>query len=241
MLKKIVIILSVILGICVISYGAMYFMAKNGANDAMKEKELVYSFEDITTKRQFQIIGIKGENYASIVRDGIFQFVTTPLIAIWLEDSQGNYLTTLYYPAKLEEIDRKAALPVWTNKIGGDLKTITQADSVSGASIANIDNSLELGLSDKVYVYIECNKSYDYNDYFKEGLEESQEGYNTDYCGQPSLIYRAEIDTALTNIITFELIGQGAADGSDGKVHELSNGITTAKDLFEKFTFQWTN
>lgn len=73
-------------------------------------------------------------------------------------------------------------------------------------------------------IKLETNRSYDYND-----SHPRKAGVN----GQPSVVYQAEPTVgAGGSEATFEPIGTGSADGSDGTVRLGLQGIDTALQLF---------
>ncbi len=150
-------------------------------------------------------------------------------IAAWVEDEEGRFLGTLYATERgargtwimAPDGGRPEALPVWKARSGG-------ADAISSATAKGAlahGSSLAAGLPAGTYtVMLEINRSFDYNDAYPKSL-----GVN----GQPSLVYEAVLRTGgVGNEATFQPIGTGSVDGTDGDVHPGLDGISTALELF---------
>lgn len=236
--KKLMIIILVILALALSFEGILHLKAKSDLNTTLEEKELNYIYQFESAQKEVEIRMEKGEAYAGIVRNGLFEYVTTPLIAIWIEDENSNFISTLYVSSKLFQIDRPTALPVWQHKSNIDTSNSQLVDGVS--SVSNKGNQLKLDdqiSSEKFILYVELNRSYDYNDFYLADLEPGQLGYNADFSGQPSLIYQVPVDSLTTDIdLDFKLVGHGSEDGSDGDIVTALEHITTAKDLMNKIS-----
>ena len=119
---------------------------------------------------------------------------TTPQMAVWIEDMQGNYIDTLYVTKKAsnssymqslfggEETRRPEALPVWSHARGITSKDGLMmpskdkpiADAVTGATplwsfdiktVADLkQQSKQQPQQKQVVVKLELNQSFDYND-----------------------------------------------------------------------------
>ena len=164
----------------------------------------------------------------------------TPQFAIWLEDTNGNYLQTLYVTKKASKISwifapkkgRPESLPVWyhaskhaTTKTAKkdkanenlDIDAVTSA-TPKGGIIFNSE------IPDETCVIkAEFNVSFDYNDAFTK--ENSTDN------GQPSVIYQANIPENETEEIKLDFAGTGSIDGSDGEIHIETEGLTTATSI----------
>ncbi len=161
-----------------------------------------------------------------------------PQLAIWLEDTEGNYIKTLYVTERASHKSwimgpkegRPESLPVWyhsskfepAKKAAPDLKldAVTSATPKGGIIF---DTNLE----DKAYVLrAEFNTSFDYNDFYTKKTS----GVN----GQPSVIYEAVIPADFNKTseeIRLAFAGTGALDGTDGLVHKNTEGLTTAQTI----------
>ena len=171
----------------------------------------------------------------------ILLFIRIPLypqIACWLETPDGTYVDTIYVTPKGAKKSffsapargRPEALPAWYHR---QAERPAALDAVSGAT-ASTEAAHVKSLAVKpgrYVVFLEVNRSYDFNErYTKE-----RTGVN----GQPSLIYRAELDAGENpSRAGFEPIGTGSVDGSDGSITPGLDGITTALTLIDHATIE---
>jgi hypothetical protein len=147
-----------------------------------------------------------------------------PLFAVWVEDSIGNYIETLYisrvissstfdYGTKIGKkwaaaIKRRPeAVPYWSHKRGikasdglyVPLNNSPDLDAVSGATptsnfILKSKSSFESSTNYKIL--LEVNQSYDWNEYYTNHKFPNDLIYSgTGQVGQPSLIYSVEINS----------------------------------------------
>jgi len=189
-----------------------------------------------------------------------FTFKTPPQYAIWIEDENGTYVSTIFvtHKAATQEwvaspgekvpeggIRRPESLPVWSRhrgiKSADGLYMPTKAnpavDVVSGAtSKAGLDAAFaeKSGLR-KFRILAELNQSLDFNDRYPASAKPGEPGYSggpVGGSGQPSLVYAADIDLdSGAHIYQLSLVGHGAADGGDGSIDADLSGITTALEI----------
>ena len=169
----------------------------------------------------------------------ILLFIKIPLypqMACWLETPDGTYVGTIYVTPKGAKKSffsapakgRPEALPVWYHR---QSERPPSPDAVSGATASSeAEHVTKLSLSPGRYVaFLEVNRSYDYN----ERYTKASSGVN----GQPSLIYRAELEAGSDpSHAAFAPIGTGSVDGSDGSIMPGLEGITTALTLIDHAT-----
>ncbi|MBD9178057.1 MAG: hypothetical protein EGP82_02600 [Odoribacter splanchnicus] len=180
-----------------------------------------------------------------------------PQIAIWLEDRQGNYLSTVYVTHKIATQSwqsahgsrRKEALPHWCHARGvayeDGLYLPTEdrplTDGISGATPregfeVKLRPANTLG---QFVVKIEINHSTDFNESYPKSAREGEANYSggKEGSGQPALVYSADVDPASGNR-SFEatLIGHSSPDGSSGDVFEDVSGLTTALHIVKRIT-----
>lgn len=161
----------------------------------------------------------------------------TPQFAIWIEDTEGNYISTLYVTKKAFKRNwifapkegRPESLPVWYNcSINDSNKSqesnaILSVDAVSGATPKKEIN-FSKNITDKSCVIkAEFNISFDYNDSYTKA--------NSSVNGQPSIIYEAKIEEGTNGKIELKYSGTGSVNGSDGKIHKNTLGLTTATSI----------
>ena len=163
-----------------------------------------------------------------------------PQVAIWLEDTDGNYIKTLYVTERASHKSwimgpkegRPESLPVWyhaskfepSKKAAPDLEldAVTSATPKGGIVF-------DATLDDKAYVIrAEFNTSFDYN----ASYTKKNSGVN----GQPSVIYEAVIPADFntsSDEIRLAFSGTGSPDGADGLVHKDTAGLTTALTIVQ--------
>jgi len=177
-----------------------------------------------------------------------------PQIAVWVEDTDGTYVTTLFATKKIatqgwsgsDGNRRKEALPHWCHSRGicyeDGLYCPTRerplTDGITGASpLAGFDLKCveKRGLTHFI-VKVEVNHSKDFNDTYPKDVVEGDPRYSGE-SGQPALVYKADVNLASgQKTFTATLIGHSSPDGSDGTVYADMTGITTALDIVKQIT-----
>lgn len=198
----------------------------------------------------------------------LFWFIklhNAPQMAVWIEDTNGNFIETLYVteksavqgwlsgggdPQSADEIRRAESLPVWSHHRGVlypdglymPTKTDPLPDSVTGATPKTSFN-LNTGYTndlDAFYVYLEVNHSTDFNESFPVDASTGASNYSGSAwgSGQPALIYSAFITSDSSNrSVSMELIGHSHPNGENGEIYTLSEGeISTATSIISSVT-----
>ena len=182
-----------------------------------------------------------------------------PQIAIWLEDTEGNYLSTIYVTHKIATQSwqasggnrRKEALPHWCYsrgvKYSDGLYLPTKGkplvDGISGATPkSSFDVKLRTANTLKQFIVkVEINHSTDFNEYYPKSAQEGQPNYSggEEGSGQPALVYAALVDLTLGKK-SFEasLIGHSSPDGSSGTIYEDTSELTTALHILKQISIQ---
>lgn len=151
-----------------------------------------------------------------------------PLFAVWLEDSSGNYLQTLYVSESMGSstfdgvikkgrkwlpgiVRRPEALPHWSHQRGiiasdGLMAPLGQAPDLDGVSGATPTKSFELQTSynlknsDKYILKLELNQSFDWNQFYSKNAHPEDPIYSgPGNVGQPALVYSSTIDISKIN------------------------------------------
>jgi len=158
-----------------------------------------------------------------------FSMKKTPQLAVWIENNQGNYISTLFATDKsvrnnwqsAPKEGRPETLPVWNYKRQNNFEQVDIISSATpkGAVNIQIDNT-SLTDGQEYNIYLEINHSFDYNDYWTER--------NSGVNGQPSLIYHANFVAGVTDRINLFPIGHGSVDGSNGNIINDLDSLTTA-------------
>jgi hypothetical protein len=211
----------------------------------------------------FTLVFEKGENYSHPLEINKFMTTeTTPQIAVWIEDTNGRYIDTLFVTKKggtqgwvgpiglpANKIRRPEALPCWSHTRGVKYadgyfmptKDEPLPDAITAASPTG-DFRLTTTIPEKTGRFIikaEVNNSTDFNDAFPKSAARGAPNYTggTWGSGQPSLVYAATVDLA-SGPGTWELrpIGHGSPDGSDGGINPDLSGLTTATDIVRRIT-----
>ena len=180
-----------------------------------------------------------------------------PQIAIWLEDAQGKYLSTVYVTHKIATQSwqaaggnrRKETLPNWCYSRGVKYedglflptKKEPLTDGISGATPqGSFDVRLSPASTLKQFVLkIEINHSTDFNESFPESAKEGDAGYSGGKkgSGQPAVVYATNVDLS-SGEQSFEatLIGHSSPDGNSGEISNDITGLTTALHIVKRIT-----
>jgi hypothetical protein len=165
-----------------------------------------------------------------------------PQIAIWTEDSNGRYLSTLYVTHRIATgswvgaKERPSALPVWSYARG--------AESVDASSGATPKGSFDvrarpLGNLRRFTVKVEINHSTDWNDNYPKNAAEGTPGWSGGEggSGQPALVYAVSVDLdSPRKTYTAALVGHSSPDGSDGEIRPDTSTLTTALNIAKSIT-----
>lgn len=180
-----------------------------------EEKELNYELISLTPSNTYWDINIemkKGESFSY------------PLIAIWLEDTSGNYLETVYVSKTIGsgtytmskvagyrwlpgQIRRPEALPRWAHQRGIiaedglyiPMHESPDLDGVTGPTPINsflIESGSKISALTDFNIFLEVNQSYDWNEYYTDTSFPDDTVYSgSGSVGQPALVYSATVST----------------------------------------------
>jgi hypothetical protein len=173
-----------------------------------------------------------------------------PQFAVWIEDTDGKYLSTLFVTYKIategwlanDGNRRKEALPHWCHQMGiiyeDGLMLPTKehplTDGITGAT-PKANMSIQVhpsNLQRPFVVKAEFNQSVDFNDFYPKDAKNGNENYSggKEGSGQPALIYAATVIPG-TQEMELQLVGHSSPDGRDGNVYRNMEGLTTAKSI----------
>ena len=216
------------------------------ADRLSEDRIYTFSTNTVGTGPELEIVFISGEEH------------NHPLMAIWVEDTLGNYLQTLYVAKSIAtgifkygdnssgkwsegEIRRPAALPYWAHQRG--IKTEDGLymptpgqpvpDAYTGATPKS-DFILDTRLDEKgpgvFNVLLEINQSWDWNEYWTNTKYPDNEEYKTS--SQPAVVYRATIDLNRgINEFPMELAGHSHYAGENGQLYPDTSTLTTALQI----------
>jgi len=181
-----------------------------------------------------------------------------PQMAIWIEDSKGNYIETLYvtkassngsYSAGIfstEEVRRPEALPHWAFSRGvrsddGSMMPSTAqplADAITGATpLSSFDLKTKTTmLKGDVVVKLEINRSYDFNGHYHKQAFPDDLIYSGDgSSAQPALVYATTVNfDDETQHYFMHLLGHSHHSGQNGELYTDLSGFTTAKEMVKR-------
>jgi len=188
---------------------------------------------DTRTEGEWELKLVPGEHYSCIKWYGPFPMKKRPLIAVWLEDREGNLLKTLYITGRAAENnwrgkaqERPEALPVYYHRQAASPLS-GPVDSVSAASTGKTPGNRSFSEAFPAGVFrimAEVNSSYDYNEFYTK----ENSGVN----GQPSLVYQVEWDSSEKEFHLAPL-GTGDISGCSGRIDPDLSRLTTALSLME--------
>jgi len=181
-----------------------------------------------------------------------------PLFAVWLEETDGKYIQTLYVARsvatgifaygrqdknKWTEAPKRApqTLPYWAHKRGikasdglfvPDQSTAVP-DAYTGATPVKgfiMTSRADKPLPPKFKLMLEINQNWDWNEYWTNDRYPGDENYSMS-C-QPSLIYEADIELN-SNIKTYPMkpVGHGHYSGKTGELFPDLSSLTTALQI----------
>jgi len=172
-------------------------------------------------------------------------FGEPPQIAIWLEQPEKNVVRTIWVTRRLAKADWVGkvecltALPYWISRYkiesgSSDPPTFREPleDAITGATEKKeILATSKISANSKWDYYVEVNVSADYNINFPAVFENGWP--DPDGNGQPSLIYKGQIDGCVGEVSLPILIGRTKQWGSvEGIISDLSK-VTTAKNIIK--------
>lgn len=205
--------------------------------------------EQINSKIEFEFVPGKSHNH--------------PSIAIWIEDTEGNYIETLFVTqyfangnfghGEIEQgkwkneagnVRRPATLPCWSFKrnikaadglFAPSLETAVP-DALTGAT-PKAGFTLKTGTkaaSGKMFrILAEVNQPWDSNDFWTNNKYPDDFNYKTSL--QPALVYAVTVSPADTGKQLFlNPIGHSHYSGKTGELFTDLSTITTARDIFSK-------
>jgi hypothetical protein len=183
-----------------------------------------------------------------------------PVIAIWLETANGEYIQTLYISksvatgyfqyggrkaaGKFERGTRRrpATVPYWSHK-----RNVREDDGFYVPTAANpipdaytgptpltnftLKSKSDSLLSGHIRVLLEVNQAIDFNDYWNENLYPNDMFYKSS--GQPSLVYATDVIDLKSPAAEYEmkLIGHGHYSGATGELFSDVSKHTTALQI----------
>jgi hypothetical protein len=191
-----------------------------------------------------------------------------PLMAIWIEDMDGNYVQTVFIAESIGKgvfmhgdpsegrwmpgpVRRPAALPYWGHQRGVQAEDgyyiptqfTPMPDGVTGPTPKA--NFVVVGQVPKQQrrqfkILFEINQSWDWNEYWTNDRYSGDMHYMSS--SQPALVYEATIDLDSDQIeYELEAIGHSHWSGQNGNLYKNLSTITTALDIAESVKVRITD
>lgn len=186
-----------------------------------------------------------------------------PTFVIWMEDTTGRFLQTLYVTRsfgsgtftygdasggewKPGQVQRPAALPYWSHKAGAALGITTyipdagrpMPDALSSATPKGnfrLKTKGEKEFKGVVKIMLEINQTWDWNPFWTNNKFPDDREYKTS-C-QPAVVYSATVDLSQKEtIVELMPVGRSSHNGTDGKLYTDLETLTTALQIADKIT-----
>ena len=174
-------------------------------------------------------------------------FSEPPQFAIWLENPDTKELKTVFvtHRVAIGDWEGKAnvpvALPQWYRLFRGNGNSDSKTGARGGSDLAisgatpkadYFSIRVEVKPGSEWICWIEMNLAGDFNDAFPEfNIETLREDEFS--CGQPALLFKANVTAEEGMKFTPALSEQSVWDNGETRVEPVSDGVTTAKDVFD--------
>lgn len=174
-------------------------------------------------------------------------FAEPPQFAIWLENPETKELKTIFvtHRVAIGDWEGKAnvpvALPQWFKLFKVNGQKVNEPSSKKGSDMVITGATpkddyfsirVEAKPGSKWICWIEMNLAGDFNDSFPEfNIETLKEDEFS--CGQPALLFSAPIIVEEGLKFNPVLSGQSIWEKGNTRVEAVSDGVTTAKDVFD--------
>jgi len=221
--------------------------SRNEKKEQKKQDEfLVFSTNVNPSGIPIHVVFEKGESF------------NHPLMAIWIEDMEGEYVMTLYVAESIATgvfrhglpssgrwlpgpLRRPAALPYWGHKRGVKAEDGLYVpssenpmyDAVSGATPKTnfrLETQSPQGDFRKYRVLFEINQSWDWNHYWTNNKFPGDMHYITS--AQPAVVYEAVVDLDSENdLFEMKVIGHSHWSGKTGELFKDTSTLTTALNI----------
>ncbi len=174
-------------------------------------------------------------------------FAEPPQFAIWIEDPKTGKCKTVFVTSRVSIGDWEGkknvpvALPRWFDlfkvkkQTESSKATKDMTFAVTGATPKDDYFSVRIDVPSGSHwnCWIEMNLAGDFNEAFPEFNEHTFEEDEFS-CGQPALLFKAEIEVVEGQIIIPELVSQSIWDNGENKIQAVSDGVTTARNVFDE-------
>ena len=175
-------------------------------------------------------------------------FAEPPQFAIWLENPGNHNCQTVFVTRRvaLGDWEGKAnvpdALPRWF-EIFRDNADLHERQGLKRNSVLNVTGAtpsndffsvrVDIKPGSQWICWVEMNLAGDFNDAYPE-FNEITLKEDEFSCGQPSLLYKAEIKAIEGLVIEPELVAQSIWENGNTSIEPVSDGVTSARYIFDE-------
>jgi len=173
-------------------------------------------------------------------------FAEPPQFAIWLENPKTGTCETVFVTSRVSKGDWEGkrnvpvALPRWYELFKDQDQSDRSNDdsehilAVTGATPKDDFFSIraEVPPGSEWNCWIEMNLAGDFNEAFPEFNEQTLEEDEFS-CGQPALLFKAEIQAVEGLVVEPALVNQSIWEDGNNRIEPVSKGVTTARDVFD--------
>lgn len=239
-----------------LGFGAIYDWGSDFRSSQLGKERLSKNIEYISLSKT---VG----NYTLEIEGKLGIAYNYPMFAVWLEDTAGNYIQSLYVSESIGTstfdykkgvkgkhiIRRPSGLPVWSHKRNIQAKDglmiplgySADLDGYTGATPLEdfvITSNFKLSKDSSINIFFEVNQSYDWNEYYSENRFPKDSIYTiSGQSGQPSLVYKSSINInnqKESSTYIMTPIGHGHHSGKNGKLYSDLSNITTAYHIVDR-------
>ena len=209
----------------------------------LDDSETVIRLKEEFAGTEIGITVEKGKEWAHTHGLGPFRVWVYPQMVFWAEDGDGNFLETLYISDADGKYNRHAAkeemgpeffrqcFPVWAAAFTGSGGTLPSNQSPFPDSLTSATPQSSFRLYTKlgashgpIRLYGEINKSGDYNEIYHKD--------NSDWVGQPSIIYTVEIPAVPEpGVFSMQPVGHGGLIADAPRIYGDLSGIDSALEI----------
>ena len=172
-------------------------------------------------------------------------YAEPPQFAIWIENLKTGQLQTVFVTKRVSTGDWEGkanvpvALPRWFELFKGENKSHNvvaddKFNAVTGATPKDDFFSVRVEVKPGTtwVCWIEMNLAGDYNEEFPEiNLETFEEDVYA--CGQPALLFNDTVTAIEGNEYSPGLFAQSVWENGENRVEPVSEGVTTAREVFD--------
>jgi hypothetical protein len=213
----------------------------------LKDGTVIKTNEDIQG-RKISIRFTRGPEFSTVKRFGFVKAIITPQIAVWIEDTLGRLLQTIYVTHKFAKQDwgmakhgadtcfRTSSLPHWLNKYvqAGNFAPTKNKPLPDGITAATPPGSFDIQttVGDLPLLFVvkaEINSSFDYNAHFNSKRDSSKIN------GQPAVVFSARVNgyTYVNPVAKMSVKGRSGETGADPALYNDTANLTTAQRIFD--------